>query len=173
MYLHSYLLTSISLLLSLPFPPFTFPPIPYLPIPSPSSTLVSPPHPPPPLPSPPSTLSSLPLLSLFPSPPSVINCALGLWRFVEASQHRHEEQFYLYIVLLIVVVLFEVGMGIYHFIAKYIIPDLSKPPKEDTQSPSEDIELTEATNGKNPPQTEKKDKPAPKKRPSRVREVYQ
>lgn len=177
MYLHSHLLTSISLLLFLPFTPFSFPPIPHLPVPSPSSTLASPPHPPLPSPdpllSPPSTMSSLPLLSLVPSPPSVINCALGLWRFVEASQHRHDEQFYLYIVLLIVVVLFEVGMGIYHFIAKYIIPDLSKPPKDDTQSPSEDIELTEATNGKNPPQTEKKDKPAPKKRPSRVREVYQ
>ena len=101
------------------------------------------------------TVLSSSSLFLFPSPPSVINCALGLWRFVEASQNRHEEQFYLYIVLLIVVVLFEVGMGIYHFVAKYIIPDLSKPPKDDSQPPTEDVELTETTNGKNPPQTEK------------------
>lgn len=92
---------------------------------------------------------------------------------MELSQDRHPEQFYLYIVLLIVVVLFEVGMGIYHFVAKYILPDLSKPPKDDSQPPSEDVELTETTNGKNPPQTEKKDKPAPVKQPSRVREVYQ
>ena len=90
---------------------------------------------------------------------------------MESSQNRHEEQFYLYIVLLIVVVVFEVGMGIYHFIAKYIIPDLSKPPKEDKQEKLDDIELTDATNGKGSPQTEKKDKPAPKKLPSKVREL--
>ena len=87
MYLHSHLLTSISLLLFLPFTPFSFPPIPHLPIPSPSSTLASPPHPPLPSPdpllSPPSTMSSLPLLSLFhllPQSSTVLLVCGALWR---------------------------------------------------------------------------------------------
>ena len=90
---------------------------------------------------------------------------------MESTQDRHNEQFYLYIILLIVVVVFEVGMGVYHFVAKYIIPDLSKPPKDPKPAQFEDIELTEATNDKNAPKTEKKDKPAPKKQPSKVRAV--
>lgn len=109
--------------------------------------------------------------SLSPLPPPVINCALGLWRFVESSQDRHKEQFYLYIVLLVVVVVFEVGMGVYHFVAKYIKPDLSKPPKDPRHAQFEDLELTEATNDKNSPKTENKDKPAPKKQPSKARAV--
>lgn len=103
---------------------------------------------------------------VFPSLPPVINCALGLWRFVESSQHRHDEQFYIYITLLLVVVVFEVGMGFYHFVAKYIKPDLSRPPKDGEKH--SDIELTETTNGKSSPEAEKVKTPA-KKKPSKVR----
>lgn len=109
-----------------------------------------------------------PSLSLPPPPlSSVINCALGLWRFVESSQHRHDEQFYIYITLLLVVVVFEVGMGVYHFVAKYIKPDLSQPPKDDEKY--KDIELTETPNGKSSPQVEVKVKKPAKKKPSKVR----
>ena len=119
---------------------------------------------------PPKSLPS-PSPSPLPSPPlPVINCALGLWRFVESSQHRHDEQFYIYIALLVVVIVFEVSMGLYHFIAKYIKPDLSQPSKDNEKY--KDIELTETTNGKSSPDV-KTVKPPAKKKPSKVRECSQ
>ena len=92
----------------------------------------------------------------------VINCGLGLWRFVEFT--RRPEQFWVFVVLAIIVFLFEVTMATYHFISKYVLSHLSKPA---SNLPPADVELRATV--QDVPDSDSDKSAAPKKKsPSKV-----
>nr|QHX41471.1 ferric-chelate reductase 1 [Halisarca dujardinii] len=92
---------------------------------------------------------------------SFVNCALGVWLFALRTQRT--APFYLIVVTLIILIAFEVGMGIYHFVAKYIVSSLSSAPEESKKT---EVEMRELET----PEPDKKDSksaPPPKKVPSK------
>jgi hypothetical protein len=88
---------------------------------------------------------------------SFVNCAIGVWLFVQRTERP--VPFYLLIVTLAILIALEVGMGIYHFIAKYIVSSLSAPKSEK----KEDVELRNIDT----PADKESTPPKPKKMPSK------